>query len=174
MKKTILMLITVIIVAAAVYIYLKQTGSLPANNQPSQDNQTKDQADNQSQLENYKNVQTPPSGQSEITPEQFVKSYLDAYKNIAIKKNFAEVKSFLTSDALAFMQSEGVPLETNYTQFDGYEILSVQNAGNHYVAKVKLSSSGELLKESDGSDTTEIDFIRQGVNWKAETWYFAQ
>jgi hypothetical protein len=339
MKKAILIIIAVIIVAAAVYVYLKQTGSLPAGNQPPQNNQTDGQTDNQTQWKNYKNTQygfeifyppqysfnegasqrfnvgeffvgsgqniatislpensypgtnyfdafltisvspagiseascrqaqregdsqitnltnpetinnvtfyrgqtsgaaagtlaqsriyhafvvdkchevtlnlfegnignypadsvsqvdendvfskleavlktikitSPPpvtKSQNEITPEQFVKNYLDAYKNIMQKKNFAEVKSFLTADALIFMQSEGVPLETNYTNFDSYQILSVENLGNHYVSKVKLFSKGDVLKKPDGSDTTEIDIIRQGANWKAETWYFTQ
>jgi len=337
MKKTILILITVIILAGAVYVYLKQTGSLPFGNQPSQNNQTGDQSDNKSGLKTYTNDQykfeisypppyplnqggsprynvgeffvgqgqnivtislpensypgtnfydafltisvsqagvteascrqaqsegdtqiislsnrdtinnvtfyqgssggaaagtlsknriyhafvvdkcyeatlnlfegnignypagsvrqfdendvyskletifrtlkitaPPPTqvSQNELTPEQFVINYLDAYKNIATKKNFAEVKSFLTSDALSFMQSEGVPIETNYTKFDSYQILSVQDAGNHYVAKVKLYQNGQALKNSDGSETMGIDIIREGANFKAETWYF--
>jgi hypothetical protein len=170
MKKTILIFITLMILAGAVYVYLKQTGSLPANNQPPQ---TANQTDNQPESEDYENVQAPPPEESEITPEQFVKNYLEAYKNIATKKNFAEVKNFLTADALAFMQAEAVPLETNYTSFDSYQILSVQDLGNHYTAQVKLFFNGQVIEKLDGSQITEIDFIRQGANFKAETWYFA-
>jgi len=116
-------------------------------------------------------AQTP---QSEQTPEQFVKNYLDAYKNIAAKKNFAEIKSFLTVDALDFMQSENIPLETNYTQFDSYQVLSVQNLGNHWVANVKLYSNGEIIKKPDGNAITQIDIIKENNIFKAETWYFTQ
>lgn len=111
---------------------------------------------------------------SEQTPEQFLKNYLDAYKDIAVKKNFIEVKSFLTKDALDFMQSENIPLETNYTQYDSYQILSIENAGSHYVAKVKLYSGGQVLKKPDASEITEIDVIKQGGQFKSETWYFMQ
>ena len=53
-------------------------------------------------------------------------------------------------------------------------VINVQNLGNHYTAEVKLLSKGDLLKKPDGSDVVEIDFIRQGANFKAETWYFTQ
>jgi hypothetical protein len=110
--------------------------------------------------------------QNELTPEQFVRNYLDAYANIAQKKNFAEVKSYLTADALSFMQEEGVPLETNYTKFDSYQFLKVQDLGNHFTAQAKLYNNGLAIKNTDGSDIIEIDIIRQGANYKAETWYF--
>ncbi|OGZ33641.1 MAG: hypothetical protein A2Y98_01775 [Candidatus Portnoybacteria bacterium RBG_19FT_COMBO_36_7] len=176
MKKTILILITVAVLGVAVWVYLKQTNSLPFDSQPLQSN-SEDQSGDQRQLDIYNNDEffpEPEPGQKELTPEEFVRNYLEAYKNIATKKNFAEVKNFLTSDALIFMQSEGVPLETNYTSFDSFEVLDVENLGNHYVSKVKLSGNGQLLKNPDGGEAIEIDFIRQGENFKAETWYFTQ
>ncbi len=112
--------------------------------------------------------------QSEQTPEQFVKNYLDAYKNIAAKNNFTEVKSFLTQDALDFMQSENIPLETNYTQFDSYQILGVENLGSHWAANIKLYSNGEIIKKPDGSNITQIDIIKENNVYRAETWYFTQ
>lgn len=112
--------------------------------------------------------------QNQLALEEFARSYLEAYKNIAEKNNFAEVKNFLTRDQLIFMQNENIPLETNYTQFDNYEILGIEDAINHYVAKVKLYNKGEILKKLDGSDIVEIDIIKEAGQYKAETWYFAQ
>lgn len=112
--------------------------------------------------------------QSAETAGQFLKNYLDAYKNVGTKKNFAEVKSFLTQDALDFMQSEAVPFETNYTRFDSYQVLSVENMSSHFSAKVKLFSNGEVLKKPDSSDIMEIDIIKENGQFKTETWYFTQ
>jgi hypothetical protein len=172
MKKTILILITLIMVGAAVFVYLKQTNNFSGSGQPVQNSQTNNQTNSPANTVTSEPSSAPPENQ--ITPEQFVKNYLEAYKDIATKKNFAEVKNFLTSDALAFMQAEAVPLETNYTNFDSYQILNVQDLSNHYTAQVKLFFNGQVIKKLDGGQVIEIDFIKQGANFKAETWYFAQ
>lgn len=169
-------MITVVVFGGAVYVYLKQTNNLSFNSQPPQSNSENQSGDdNQIKMSNENEIlPSLQTGQEELTPEQFVINYLDAYKNIAEKKNFAQVKSFLTSDALAFMQSEGVPLETNFTNFDSYQVLSVEDLSNHYAARINLFLNGQTLKKPDGSEAMEIDFIRQGENFKAETWYFTQ
>ncbi len=104
----------------------------------------------------------------------FAASYLEAYKDIATKKNFDDVKSFIFAEQNIQMIHDNTPIETNYTDFDNYEIVSVEKTKDGFAAKVKLSKGINSLKGPDGSDIFEIRIINENGELKSQTWYFAQ
>ena len=110
----------------------------------------------------------------ESDARDFTASYLEAYKDIAKKKNFDDVKSFISAEQNLQMINSKTPLETNYTDFDNYEIVSVEKTKYGFTAKVKLSKGIDSLKTTDGNDVFEIRIINENGELKSQTWYFAQ
>jgi len=111
---------------------------------------------------------------SEAGARDFVVSYLEAYKDIAKKKNFDEVKSYISAEQNIQMIEGNTPIETNYADFNNYETVSIEKTKEGFAAKVKLSKGINSLKRPDGNDVFEIQIINEGGGFKSQSWYFAQ
>jgi hypothetical protein len=104
----------------------------------------------------------------------FLAKYLESYKDVDSKNNFAQVRSFLIQNQLDHMEKENMPLETNFTDFDSYEIISVEKNEKGFLGKANLFKNKKALKKPDGSEIMEISIIKEASEYKAESWYFVQ
>ncbi|MDD5589754.1 MAG: hypothetical protein PHQ47_01095 [Candidatus Portnoybacteria bacterium] len=107
-------------------------------------------------------------------PVNFLAKYLEAYKNIAEKKNFQEVKNFLRSDEIGRMAKENTSLETNYTAFDNFEVVSVKKQDDHFLAEMELYRNGKALKKPGENAAISVKIFREDGSYKTSDWYFVQ
>lgn len=114
---------------------------------------------------------------SVMDPKEFLVNYLESYKNVREKQNFNEIRSFFTSNTL-YNMNKGMSIETNYTHFDDYKILSIDKYNERYSAKVKLFSEGETLvrpdKDSKETDIMFVYIVKEGNSYKTDSWYFTE
>jgi len=101
----------------------------------------------------------------------FLIVFLDHYSNLEETKNFEGMRRLLARSELEYMISENIPLETNYTGFDSYEIVSFKKLENGFEAEVRLSSDGEILKSQNG-DIFNIIVVKEDGEFRSKNWYF--
>lgn len=107
----------------------------------------------------------------------FVRNYLDVYQDLNNKKNFDEVKSYIFEEQKKQMIDENMLLETNFTDFDRYEIIEISKSEDEsfrkYVAKVKLYKNNAILQNPSG-EIMKVHIIEENGKLKTPSWYFTQ
>ncbi|MGE5297587.1 MAG: hypothetical protein ACM3KM_00290 [Acidobacteriaceae bacterium] len=115
-----------------------------------------------------------PSRTQEARVRDFVDRYLTTYKDGRIVNNFDNTKKFISRAELARMQTEQTPIETNYTSFIRFEILTVDAQEKGFVVRVKLFDGSHAVLAENGLDVFEIPVFMEDGELKTDMWYFTQ
>jgi hypothetical protein len=119
---------------------------------------------------------TPPVSGPEIPSELekelrgFLSRYLDAYKNAREKKNYEELKGFLSQTAAGSFSPQHI------TDIDDYQIGEISKPvfggeGEQYAARLKIFKDGLPMNPPTG-ETWPVFITRENGGFKVKTWFF--
>lgn len=119
----------------------------------------------------------PSPSESNLSPELekelrgFLSRYLDAYKNAREKKNYEELKGFLSQAAAGSFSGEWI------TDVDDYQIEEISRPAflvgeeEQYAARVEIFKKSIAISPPSG-DTWPVFIVRENGEFKVKTWFF--
>lgn len=114
-----------------------------------------------------------PEIQSELEEElrEFLNHYLDAYKNAREKKNYEEVKGFLSQTVAGSFSPEHITDIDDYQIIEIYKPLFLVRKEEEYAARVKIFKNGSPINPPTG-ETWPVFIVRENSGFKIKTWFF--